>query len=140
MKGSAALLLLPLVLVACQPQAAANPPAAMAAAAQPPKPDPKSPEGKIANATSAAPASIAGAATVMDWPATPDGQIPEIPSEKSGLASVIDKLPRVIEKFSAIEDQTKKVMTDVGEVTGKIKHNPLLKLGVPKSKSDGNGK
>ena len=68
--------------------------------------------------------------------ATPEGQIPEIASEKSGLASVIDQLPKVIEKFSAIEDQTKKVMTDVGEVAGKIKHNPLLKLGVPKSKTE----
>jgi len=68
--------------------------------------------------------------------ATPEGQIPEIASEKSGLASVIDQLPKVIEKFSAIEDQTKKVMTDVGEVAGNIKHNPLLKLGVPKSKTE----
>ena len=68
--------------------------------------------------------------------ATPEGEIPEIASEKSGLASVIDQLPKVIEKFSAIEDQTKKVMTDVGEVAGNIKHNPLLKLGVPKSKTE----
>src|SRR6266511_791600 len=68
--------------------------------------------------------------------ATPEGQVPEIPSEKSSLASVIDQLPKVIEKFSAIEDQTKKVMTDLGEVTGKIKNNPLLKLGAPKIKAD----
>jgi len=69
--------------------------------------------------------------------ATPEGTIPEIPSEKSGLALVIDQLPRVVEKFSAIEDQTKKVVTDLGEVTGKIKNNPLLKLG-SKNKA-GNG-
>jgi len=61
--------------------------------------------------------------------ATPEGTIPEIPSEKTGLALVIDQLPRVVEKFSAIEDQTKKVVTDLGEVTGKIKNNPLLKVG-----------
>jgi len=61
--------------------------------------------------------------------ATPTGTIPEIPSEKTGLALVIDQLPKVVEKFSAIEDQTKKVVTDLGDVTGKIKNNPLLKLG-----------
>ena len=61
--------------------------------------------------------------------ATPKDTIPEIPSEKTGLALVIDQLPRVVEKFSAIEDQTKKVVTDLGDVTGKIKNNPLLKLG-----------
>ena len=65
---------------------------------------------------------------------TPEGQIPEIASEKSSLAAVFDQLPKVIEKFSAIEDQTKKVVTDVGEVTGKIKDNPLLRLGAPKEK------
>jgi phospholipid/cholesterol/gamma-HCH transport system substrate-binding protein len=61
--------------------------------------------------------------------ATPADQIPEITAEKSSLNTVMDQLPRVIEKFSAIEEQTKKVMTDVGEVTGKIKQNPLLNLG-----------
>jgi phospholipid/cholesterol/gamma-HCH transport system substrate-binding protein len=66
---------------------------------------------------------------------TPEGQIPEIASEKSGLTSVLDQLPKIIEKFSAIEDQTKKVVTDVGEVTGKIKDNPLLRLGAPKEKA-----
>ena len=37
--------------------------------------------------------------------ATPEGQIPEIPSEKSTLSAMLDQLPQVIEKFSAIEDQ-----------------------------------
>jgi phospholipid/cholesterol/gamma-HCH transport system substrate-binding protein len=67
--------------------------------------------------------------------ATAEGQIPEIPSEKSGLASILDQLPKVIEKFSAIEDQTKKVVADVGEVTGKIKDNPLLGLSSSKKKA-----
>src|SRR5437588_9662436 len=71
--------------------------------------------------------------------ATPEGAIPEIPFEKSGLASVMDQLPKVVEKFSAIEDQTKKVVTDLGEVTGKIKNNPLLKLG-SKNKNGGSDK
>jgi phospholipid/cholesterol/gamma-HCH transport system substrate-binding protein len=66
--------------------------------------------------------------------ATPEGQIPEIPSERSSLTTVLDQLPKVIEKFSAIEDQTKKVVTDVGEVTGKIKENPLLRLGTRREK------
>ena len=66
---------------------------------------------------------------------TPEGQIPEIPSEKSSLATVIDQLPKVIEKFSAIENQTKKVMSDIGEVTGMIKENPLVRMGAPKEKA-----
>src|SRR6202163_4771764 len=65
---------------------------------------------------------------------TAEGQIPEIASEKSSLASALDHLPRILEKFSAIEDQTKKVVTDVGEVTSKIKDNPLLRLGAPREK------
>ena len=66
--------------------------------------------------------------------ATREGQIPEIPSEKSSLTAVIDRLPQVLEKFSAIEDQTKKVVSDVGEVTGKIKESPVLRLLSPKDK------
>jgi phospholipid/cholesterol/gamma-HCH transport system substrate-binding protein len=66
---------------------------------------------------------------------TPEGQIPEIPAEKSSLATVIDQLPKVIEKFSAIEEQTKKVMTDVGEVTSRVKESPVMKLFPPKEKT-----
>jgi phospholipid/cholesterol/gamma-HCH transport system substrate-binding protein len=72
--------------------------------------------------------------------ATPPGTIPEIPSERSGLAVAMDELPKVIEKFSAIEDRTKKVVTDLGEVTGKIKNNPLLKLSRPKDNATRNDK
>ena len=61
--------------------------------------------------------------------ATPSGAIPEIPSEKSPLNTVIDKLPAVVAKFSAIESQTKKVMTDVGEVATDLKNNPLVRFG-----------
>jgi len=69
--------------------------------------------------------------------ATPEGQVPEIPSEKSSLSTVLDQLPIVIEKFSSIETQTKKVLTDVGEVTGKIKENPLLSRSKKESKRGG---
>jgi phospholipid/cholesterol/gamma-HCH transport system substrate-binding protein len=75
----------------------------------------------------------AGARTLVA--ATAEGQVPEIPAEKSGLTAILDQLPKVIEKFSAIEDQTKKVVTDVGEVTGKIKDNPLLGLSSSKKKT-----
>jgi phospholipid/cholesterol/gamma-HCH transport system substrate-binding protein len=66
---------------------------------------------------------------------TPEGQIPEIASEKSSLTTVMDQLPKVIEKFSALEDQTKKIVTDVGEVTGRIKDSPVMKMFPPKEKT-----
>ena len=71
--------------------------------------------------------------------ATPQGQVPEIASEKSALASVLDQLPKVAEqlpkviaKFSGIESQTHQVLSDVGEVTAKVKENPSLLLRRPK--------
>jgi phospholipid/cholesterol/gamma-HCH transport system substrate-binding protein len=80
---------------------------------------------------------------------TPAGQVPEIPSEKSTLTSILDALPTVIEKFSAIENKTQKVLTDVGkaastvneaagdikETTAKVKENPSLLLRRPKEKA-----
>ena len=66
--------------------------------------------------------------------ATPKGQIPEIPSEQSSLNAFLEKLPKVIEKFSSIEDQTKKVVSDVGGLTSKLKENPSLLLRRPKDK------
>lgn len=65
---------------------------------------------------------------------TPEGQIPEIASQKGNLSTILDQLPKVIEKFSAIESRTTKVLTDVGEVTQKIKENPSLLLRKPKEK------
>ena len=62
----------------------------------------------------------------------PKDQIPEIPSEKSGLMAALEQLPKVIEKFSAIEDQVKKVVSDVGGLTSKLKENPSLLLKPPK--------
>ena len=53
--------------------------------------------------------------------ATPAGQIPEIPSEVSKLTTVLDALPKVIEKFTAMETKAGKMMSDVGAVTGTLK-------------------
>ena len=46
---------------------------------------------------------------------TPDDQIPEIPSEKTGLKAMLEELPKVVDKFSALEDQVKTVVTDVAD-------------------------
>ena len=77
---------------------------------------------------------------------TESGKIPEIPSEKSKLTTLLDALPNVIEKFSAMGTTATKVLTDVGKVTGtmkeaadnvketteKVKDNPSLLLRRPK--------
>jgi phospholipid/cholesterol/gamma-HCH transport system substrate-binding protein len=69
---------------------------------------------------------------------TPPDKIPEIPSEKTGLKAMLDELPKMVgklsalaEKFSGIGDQVKKVVTGVGEVTDKVKDNPSLLLRRP---------
>lgn len=73
--------------------------------------------------------------------ATPKGQVPEIPAEKSKLASLLDALPVIAEKFSGIETKAQKVLADVGAATGdiketasKVKENPSLLLRGPKEK------
>ena len=80
--------------------------------------------------------------------ATPEGKIPEIPSETTGLKAMLDELPKMVkkfeataekfstmaDKFSAVGDQTKKVMTGVGELTDKVKDNPSLLLRRPEKK------
>jgi phospholipid/cholesterol/gamma-HCH transport system substrate-binding protein len=66
--------------------------------------------------------------------ATPEGQVPQIASEKSSLSTVLDQLPKAIEKFTAIEDQSKKVLSDVGSLTSKIKENPSVLIFPPKEK------
>jgi phospholipid/cholesterol/gamma-HCH transport system substrate-binding protein len=60
--------------------------------------------------------------------ATPAGQVPEIPSEKSALTTMFERLPKVIAKFSEIEDKAKKVVSDAGAVTAEVKENPSLLL------------
>jgi phospholipid/cholesterol/gamma-HCH transport system substrate-binding protein len=66
---------------------------------------------------------------------TGEGQMPEIPSEKGTLTAILDLLPKLLEKFSSIENQVKKVVTDVGAVTSEIKENPSLLLRAPKEKT-----
>jgi hypothetical protein len=57
---------------------------------------------------------------------TPEGTIPEIPSEKTGLRAMLDELPKVVAKLSALEDQIKKVVTGVGAVTAEVKEDPSV--------------
>lgn len=71
--------------------------------------------------------------------ATPKGQVPEIPSEKSTLTTLVEALPKAVERFLAIENQTKKVLTDVGAVTGSIKENPSQLIFGSKSKTPSSG-
>jgi phospholipid/cholesterol/gamma-HCH transport system substrate-binding protein len=73
--------------------------------------------------------------------ATPAGQVPEIPYEKSKLAGLLDALPKVVEKLSGIGSKAQKVLDDVGAATGdiketasKVKENPSLLLRRPKEK------
>lgn len=67
---------------------------------------------------------------------TPPGKVPEIPAKKSTISTLMEQLPRVLEKFSALEDQTKKVVSDIGVVTAKVKENPSLLLRRPKKQKD----
>ena len=65
---------------------------------------------------------------------TPEGKVAEIPTEKTGLKAMLDELPKLVEKFSAIEDQVTKVVTSVGGLTNKVKDNPSLLLRRPEAK------
>jgi len=71
---------------------------------------------------------------------TPAGKIPEIPSEKTGLKAMLDKLPELVDKFSDIEDQVKKVVTSVSGLTDKVKANPSLLLRRPDKESKDSSK
>ena len=78
--------------------------------------------------------------------ATTPGQIPEIPSEKSQLTTLLESIPKMVESFTALGGQATKVMKDVGavtntmksaagdikETTGKVKEDPSLLLRRPK--------
>ena len=71
---------------------------------------------------------------------TPTDKIPEIPSEKTGLKAMLDELPKLVEKFSAMETQVKKVVTNVGALTEKVKANPSLLLRRPEKDNNDTGK
>jgi phospholipid/cholesterol/gamma-HCH transport system substrate-binding protein len=66
---------------------------------------------------------------------TPADRVPEIATEKVGLKAMLDNLPKLVDKFSAIEDQVKKVVTSVGGLTDKVKENPSLLLRRPDKES-----
>ena len=66
---------------------------------------------------------------------TPAGQVPEIPAERSTLSVVLEQLPKIIGKFSAIEDKVSKVVTEVGGITNQIKEDPSVLLKGPKEKA-----
>ena len=63
---------------------------------------------------------------------TPPGKIPEIPSEKTGLKAMLDELPKLVEKFSAIEDQVKKVVTERRRVDGQGQGQPFAAAQTPR--------
>jgi phospholipid/cholesterol/gamma-HCH transport system substrate-binding protein len=65
---------------------------------------------------------------------THEGQIPEIVATKGTLTTILELLPKLLEKFSSIENQVKKAVTDVGGVTNEIKEDPSLLLWGKKSK------
>jgi hypothetical protein len=84
-RRSTALILTALVLVSCKK---AEPPPQ--AAAQPVGPAPGTPEWKIQSAISAAPAEIARAAAVMDYPATPTAQPTQLRAGTNGWTCLPD--------------------------------------------------
>ena len=67
---------------------------------------------------------------------TEPGQVPEIESKKSTFNTLMEELPKVVAKFSSIEDQTKKVVSDISAVTAKVKENPSVLLRRPKKNRD----
>lgn len=71
---------------------------------------------------------------------TEPGQVPEIESKKSTFNTLMEELPKVVAKFSSIEDQTKKVVSDISAVTAKVKENPSVLLRRPKKNRDSDRK
>jgi hypothetical protein len=88
MPRTASLLLITLIAAACQPQAEPTEEPTESAEAAAPAPDAGSPETKIANATSAAPASIAANAAVVEIGA--DGMMMELRAGTNGWTCMPD--------------------------------------------------
>lgn len=61
-----------------------------AAATPPAGPAKGTPEWKMQDAMSAAPTAIASAATIMDWPATPDGKMTQLRAGTNGWSCLPD--------------------------------------------------
>ncbi len=68
--------------------------------------------------------------------ATPEGQVPEIPYEKSSLAVLVEQLPKMVERFAALEDQANRAVADVRGVTRRIKDDPSVLLWGTKDKTE----
>jgi len=68
------------VFIGCQ----SAPPPAETADATPAGPAPGTPEFKIENAMSAAPSTVSAGATIMDWPATEDGEMSQLRAGTNG--------------------------------------------------------
>ena len=75
-----------------------------------------------------------GATRLAD--ATPAGRVPEIPYEKSSIAVLVEQLPKVVEKFAALEDQASKAVADVRGVTRQIQDNPSVLVWGSKEKKE----
>lgn len=60
--------------------------------------------------------------------------MPEIVAQKSTLSSVLDQLPKLIERLSAIEERADKVLGEVGGVTRQLKEDPSVLIWGPKDK------
>ena len=75
-----------------------------------------------------------GAVDAKDLAAvTPAGQVPEIPVERSPLSVVLEQLPKIVAKFSSIEDKVSKVVTEVSGITNQVKEDPsVLIMGAKK--------
>lgn len=64
---------------------------------------------------------------------TPPGRIPEIASEKSSLATVLDQLPVLVEKFAAFENKANQAAGQVADLIAHIRKNPSVLLRGPKN-------
>lgn len=66
---------------------------------------------------------------------TPPDKIPEIPEERTGVTALLNEMPKLVAKFSDIEDILKKILKKVDALTDKISDNPSLLLRSPKKES-----
>jgi phospholipid/cholesterol/gamma-HCH transport system substrate-binding protein len=68
--------------------------------------------------------------------ATPEGRVPEIPYEKSGLTVLVEQLPKVVERLANLEEQATRAVSDVRGVTREIKENPSVLIWGSKDKKE----
>jgi phospholipid/cholesterol/gamma-HCH transport system substrate-binding protein len=68
--------------------------------------------------------------------ATPEGRVPEIPYEKSGLTVLVEQLPKVVERLANLEEQATRAVSDVRGLTREIKENPSVLIWGSKDKKE----